>query len=541
MFSSIPNSQRNIYTILLLFATTIAFSPILFAAFINYDDPQYIVENDFIRNNSLQSFIDILKGKPTILYVPFTILSFKLDFALFGLNAKGYHFLNLIFHLSNIYILSKILRELNLKGLFVYYPLLFFSISPLVSESVCWITERKDVLYCFFYFLSILNFIRYNSTKNKINYILALLFFTISCFSKPMAVSLPAVLLLYLHYQDKRKFKEHLLKISPFILLSIFFAAIAYIKINSYDKEITDYEKYDHLDKMYLIISEIGYYFFKPLFPSGNQFIHLFPEKQLLYLVGSIRFFFLLGFSTSVVIIYRYFKHKDLITILLFFMWLVLILPVLQIVPNTHSYVSERYFYVSLVFPLAITLRFLNKQKHFFESNLVYFGIMILFIYLSFNRSKQWKNSETLFTHELKVNANCHIALNNLAMYYNNKSDFNKSFPLLKKATVLEPKNPIYLNNYGWCLAGLGFTDSAIVYFNKSLVYKPKNFEALNNLGVGYASKNELDKALYYFVQAEKLNPNNKRLLLNISGIYSKKKDNKLAKKYFLKAKQMSL
>jgi len=85
---------------------------------------------------------------------------------------------------------------------------LLFGLHPLHVESVAWVSERKDVLCAFFFLLSLLSYLKYTSsqkqelsghpspvTRNRW-YVLCLVFFILSLMSKPMAVTLPVVLLI---------------------------------------------------------------------------------------------------------------------------------------------------------------------------------------------------------------------------------------------------------------------------------------------------------------------------------------------------------
>ena len=113
---------------------------------------------------------------------------------------------------------------------------LWFGIHPMHVESVAWVSERKDVLYCFFFLLSCITYIRYLK-KNKIIYLVGVfVLFVLSCLSKAMAVPLPFVLLLMdFYYQRKINFKTISEKI-PFLFLAIWIGYNA-TKIQSHQAE----------------------------------------------------------------------------------------------------------------------------------------------------------------------------------------------------------------------------------------------------------------------------------------------------------------
>ena len=84
---------------------------------------------------------------------------------------------------------------------------LLFGVHPLHVEPVVWIASRKDVLYACFFLASLLAYACFIATKRRSRwwlYFLSLVAFTLSLMSKPMAVSLPAILLVLDFYPFRR-------------------------------------------------------------------------------------------------------------------------------------------------------------------------------------------------------------------------------------------------------------------------------------------------------------------------------------------------
>jgi hypothetical protein len=73
---------------------------------------------------------------------------------------------------------------------------LLFGIHPMRVESVAWITERKDVLYGFFYLSALLAYIRYIASGKAGYFLLTFCLFFLSLLSKGQAVALPFSLVL---------------------------------------------------------------------------------------------------------------------------------------------------------------------------------------------------------------------------------------------------------------------------------------------------------------------------------------------------------
>jgi protein O-mannosyl-transferase len=105
---------------------------------------------------------------------------------------------------------------------------LFWGIHPMHVESVIWVSERKDVLYTMFFFLSCIQYIKYLEQNARKNLIYCFIFFVLSCLSKGMAVILPLVLLLidYWYGRDFITVKNITSKI-PFLIVAFLFGALA--------------------------------------------------------------------------------------------------------------------------------------------------------------------------------------------------------------------------------------------------------------------------------------------------------------------------
>lgn len=513
--------------IVVILAAIIGFSPIFSADFMHYDDPEYVISNPYIKKFNAQNLQEIFSGKATILYVPLTICSYFIDEVIGGEKAGTFHIINLIIHLLNCVLLYNLLQHFNLKRALNFIILVFFTVNPVLTESVCWITERKDVLYVFFLFLSAIFYLKAQNSNSSVSYFLSIFLFLLSCLSKPMAITFPVILGIY-YWANKSLDKVKILKIIPFFLISILFGCIAFISIKNNSTGKINIDGYNVFQKSFLFISEIGYYFTKELIPVKLSLFHLFPKKSELFSVNLIALF-LLGL-VILFLMYRYKTNKIHLGILV--AWIAMLLPVLQIIPNTHSYVSERYFYLTLIFPVIFLLLQIEAKITPIGLQYLGYGLLIIFTGMTYSQSKKWKNSEVMFKHEIEMDKNNHMALNNLGYYYNGISKYNIAIPYLKQALTLDSTNAYYLNNYAWALSATGKNDDAVGYFRKAIGTKNNFFQAHNNLGICYYSMGEKAEAFKEFKEAEKINKGHPEILYNLGAYYLQEKDLTKAKEY---------
>ena len=95
-------------------------------------------------------------------------------------------------------------------------------------ESVVWVSERKDVLYTFFFLLACITYWQYVVTEKKKWIAFAFMLFVLSVLSKAMAVVLPLVFLL-LDFWKGRKLTDLKVIVEkvPFLAVSVFFGLMA--------------------------------------------------------------------------------------------------------------------------------------------------------------------------------------------------------------------------------------------------------------------------------------------------------------------------
>jgi len=98
---------------------------------------------------------------------------------------------------------------------------LFFGIHPMHVESVAWISERKDVLYAFFYLLALLAYLRYLDERRWLWLLAAWIPFVLSAASKPAAVVLPLTLFAVDYFRKRAFGVRSVIEKVPFFAVSV--------------------------------------------------------------------------------------------------------------------------------------------------------------------------------------------------------------------------------------------------------------------------------------------------------------------------------
>jgi Flp pilus assembly protein TadD len=165
--------------------------------FVSFDDAAFLTRNPAVRDGLTWSSVrwafstDMDAG-----WIPLTWLSRLLDVSLFGMDAGWHHGVNVALHAANVLLCFRFLEEATGRRWESAFAAALFAVHPLHVESVAWVTERKDVLAGLFWFLSLTAYVRWTRSPSRGGYAFLLLFFALSLMSKPIAVTLPFVLLL---------------------------------------------------------------------------------------------------------------------------------------------------------------------------------------------------------------------------------------------------------------------------------------------------------------------------------------------------------
>ncbi|MGZ4072293.1 MAG: tetratricopeptide repeat protein [Bacteroidia bacterium] len=541
IFAEIKFPKRLGLPVLLIFILTIgAYSPVKKSDFVNYDDPEYVYQNNHIQQLTIKNTKELFADPKATLYVPLVFLSFSIENHFFKLNPEVFHITNLLLHLINCLLVFWLIWLLTKNELITVIVFSLFALHPLHVESVAWITERKDVLYSVFYLSALISYHFYYQNKNRKYYVLTFLFFVLSCFSKVMAVTLPAILLLYDYFYCNQKTWRIIINKIPLFIVSLIFAFVAVRMMNMEGKGPVNIN-YNMFDKLCAASYGLFFYLQKALLPINLSVIYPYPEKAgnvlpAIYLISPLIILFVFW------LVFLY-KKSNAIIKGLFLFFLISILPVLQIVPNTFTIAADRYFYLPSLGLFGIAAYYLNKiteQKRSGSATVLILisSLAIVFSVLTFNRCKVWENSITLFT-DVTKKYESDVAYANLGLAYNDKNDFNAALPLLQKSVQLNSRNPKVLNNYGWALSMTKQYDQAILEFTASVAIDPKEAKTFNNLANTYGTIGNYNAAINSFEKALSLEPDNATTLYNIAYTYLNVGNKQQALNYYQRSAQL--
>jgi len=198
----------------------LVYCPVLRNGFVGWDDDIYVYQNPRLHHLSLPALLRAFTSiHPSGNWHPLTELSHAADCALWGMNAKGHHLTSLLLHGLNAGLVVALAfalararsAERHARTIVAAIAAgLLWGLHPLRVESAAWVSERKDLLCASFYLGALLCYLRYareiggEPAHKKRFYLGALTCFLLALLSKPMAVSLPLVLVILDAYPMER-------------------------------------------------------------------------------------------------------------------------------------------------------------------------------------------------------------------------------------------------------------------------------------------------------------------------------------------------
>ncbi len=177
-----------------------------------WDDVSGIKDNARIHALSWESLHWMFSTMQGGNWKPLTWFSLSLDATIWGVHPLPFKVHNILLHLGSSTLVVFLLRDLMKLGAlrtgidrdawslqrnwWAFAGGLLFLFHPQHVESVVWISERKDVLFAFFYLAAVVFYLRWVFTQRSLWRNLSLLAGVLSMLSKPMAMSLPIALVL---------------------------------------------------------------------------------------------------------------------------------------------------------------------------------------------------------------------------------------------------------------------------------------------------------------------------------------------------------
>lgn len=513
--------------ILVLIATALTYSSVFDQAkeFTNWDDPAYVTEQPLVRSLDAETIRTLFKTETRIAanYHPLTMLTLAWDYE----RGKGaiapFMQTTLMLHLINTALVFMLIGML-FRGNLVLSVLCtaFFGLHPMHVESVAWVAERKDVLYSAFFLLSLITYIRYMRGGSWLWLTAAFASFVASCYAKPMAVTLPVVLVLFDVY-EKRSFSiRTVLEKVPFFIVSLIFGLLTLEVQSSISVGLVDTTYYTLPERILFAGYGITQYIVKLFVPGPMSAFYPYPEQNgdpesVVYLLAAVAAA-LIGLT-----LWFYVRRRSELTERIFFgmaFFLVTVSIVLQFISVGGAIIADRYTYVPYIGLFVAVGALLQHATKSLKAPFTALGIIavasVAYGYTAAHRVDVWRDSGLLWEDVIAQYGSRPIyhAYNNRAVFYLGKGDLaraERDYVLLERAGT--EKSYTY-KGYGQLLMSQKRIPEAVVRLTKALRYGGPDAQVLYARGACYSELGKRDSAIADFIEARKITPNDYRLAM---------------------------
>ncbi len=545
--------------------TFIVYLSSLHNEFVSWDDNHYVYENPHIHSLNADffrwAFSEFYAGN----WHPLTWVSHALDYAVWGLNPLGHHLTNNILHAVNTFVvvilattlLEAWKRKAEKSGQKIFFNAqailiaggitgLLFGLHPVHVESVAWVSERKDLLCALFYLLAIVQYAKYaniggaetiqeNSKTRFLNkyYLLVLAFFVLALLSKPMAVSLPAVLLILDWYPFQRirsikSFMSAFVEKMPLIVLSII-SSILTVLAQKAGGAIQSTEIIPFSSRVSVAAESLLGYLLKMALPVNMVPFYPYPENVSPFSAGYLLSIVLvLGITATCIVM----SKRQKLWLSVWGYYVITLVPVLGIVQVGSQSMADRYTYLPSLGPFLLAgllsawciekTNIRRKQAQIVKliGGIAAILVSVCLSFITFRQVAIWKDSVTLWTYVIEKEPNAPVAHNNLGLIYQNQNMPDEAEKEFLTALKLKPDYALAHNNLGLVYKTHNMLDKAMEQYLIATKLKPDDAEAHSNLGISYQACNMPDKAEEEFLTAVKLKPDDAALHFNLGLFY---------------------
>ncbi len=458
-----------------------------------------------------------------------------LDCQLWGVRAGWHHATNVVLHTITVILLFNILRQTTGALWRSAFVATVFAIHPLRSESVAWISERKDVLSGVFFMLTLACYANYARRAPSLwRYGVVVIVFAIGLLTKPMLVTVPLILLL-LDFWPSQRFTEPstrkdrtaeerkagvrrlFLEKIPLLLLS---GASCVATLKAQGQYISSSDVLPLTSRLGNACISYLTYIGQTIWPTRLTAFYPLQGESVPSWKGVASVLVIAGITFAVFIARRRQPY-----LLVGWLWyLVMLVPVIGLVQVGWQEHADRYTYLPSI-GLLIALTWgagslptparLRVRLFAATAGMVIAALSVV----TWKQTGYWRNSEALWTRALTVTNNNDVAENNLGVLLLARGQVSEAISRYEKAIALRPTNTEARTNLANALLYQGRLDEATDQLRRTLEMQPENVEARNTLGAALIRRGQAGAAIAEWERVLAEHPDNGNAQANLAWV----------------------
>ena len=496
-----------------------------------WDDVGLILNNPIIQSqhNLFKVFSgDLYAGtlSGSNFYRPIQSLSFILDYHFWQLNPVGYHITNILLQILVSFLVFLFLRSIIASFSIAFLSAALFSLSPLNTEAVTYISGRAEMLMGLFVFSSLILFIKAQDKPDirKLSYIIFSCFaFILALLSKELSLALPLIILAYIFYFRRNSCTRPVEIIKP--ALPYFIIALSYIilrlaVLNFSTLRPTALSAYPLILRV-TVLPEVIFTYLRLLSLPVDLHMNWTVARPSTF-IGFFSAWFILGMICLGCWYILFYKRNNKVLGFLLLWAVIFFFPQSGVFP-INAFVAEHFIYLPALsfFVLVAYLlhKYLRKEIFIFCAS-----ILILFYgLLTFSRNAEWSDPVAFYEKNIKYSPDSFQSHNNLGTEYEYRHYmYEKAISEYKKALEIKPDLIEARSNLANIYFKTGRFDDAKREYElvKKSAPQLKLGQIENNIGCIYEVEGNWDRALESYRLALKLDPKLNFTHFNIAKIY---------------------
>lgn len=457
---------------------------------------------------------------------PLANLTFALNYHFVRLDPRGYRVVNLLIHLVNGMLLWAIVRRtLRLPrfggtfdrsaGWMALAAALLWTVHPLVTETVVYITQRTELLVACFYLLTLYSSLRYWSADSIQTRRIWLALTCIACLagatSKEVFATAPLVVLLFEWTFLGGTPREIARRSWPlYVTLATSWLVLAAMQLNSPRSESAGFSLGVSLVDWWTTQAEIFLMYLKlAVWPSPLVIHYEWPGLETLSsgwpAVLVVAF---LGAATLALVWQR--RASGYLAACVF-----AVLAPTHLIPIITEIAAERRMYLPLAALVTLALvggyylatRIASKESARKLSLFAFAALVLAYGAVSFQRVGDYQDDVLLWRQVVGLQPHNHVAHTNLAGALAARRESAAAIAQYREALRLKPEFTEGRYSFGMALAATGQLDEAIAELRRVVEEMPEAYRIRNNLGVVLFSAGRLPEAIAEFEKTLELQP----------------------------------
>ncbi len=481
---------------------------------------------------------------------PLTHSAFWLENRLWGDAPLGHHLVNIFLHSISSFLVWKILKALKVP--LAGWAAAIFALHPVQVESVAWITELKNTLSGVCYFGAAISYLRFDRTRDKQAYALALALFAAGLMAKSAIASMPAALLIIFWWKrGKLAWETDIRPLIPFFAAGICAGLLTgwiegyHLGPNGTGAHGEEFN-FSLADRCLIAGRAAWFYLAKLAWPSNLSFSYarwtIDPRQFWQYLfpaaaaMGLLALWLMRG------------RHRGPLAAALFFGGTLFpTLGFLNVYVFRYSFVADHFQYLACLGPIVAACFGLNFLMEKLPRNqrvlepMFCAGLLAALMILTWRQSQGYAGLETLWRTTVARSPGSWLAHDCLGVVDTKNGRYDEAISQFKQAIAIRPGGADLHYSLGMTLLKAGNKAEAMAEYEQAIKIQPRHFlahydlgtvlfqngdklaatrefqkavelrpdypEAQNNLGYVLLDQNRADEAITHLHEAARLNP----------------------------------